>query len=77
MAQKIGLNGNGEGDKVSALKKAVKNLVEFIEKGGVVDFVAPTSENEAEEDEYGELRVSFEEIRRLEKKLHGIEHKTE
>lgn len=66
---------DGEGDKVKALDTAVKNLVNFIEKGGVVDFIIPEDELEtagAEEDDVQkkqELRVAFQQIRQLEKKL--------
>jgi len=69
---------DGEGDKVKALDTAVKNLVNFIEKGGVVDFIIPEEEEEpkeGEEKKNEELRVAFQEIRQLEKKLALIEHK--
>jgi len=69
---------DGEGDKVKALDTAVKNLVNFIEKGGVVDFIIPEEEEEPEEGEEKkneELRIAFQEIRQLEKKLALIEHK--
>ena len=76
VAKQLGLK-EGEGDKVKALDTAVKNLVNFIEKGGVVDFVIPESEGEEEGDggENEQLRVAFEEIRRLEKKVALLEHK--
>lgn len=67
---------DGEGDKIKALDIAVKNLVNFVEKGGVVDFVIPESEEEeGEEDENKNLRVAFQEIRLLEKKISLLEHK--
>lgn len=67
----------GEGDKVKALDKAVKNLVNFIEKGGIVDFVIPDTgeEGEGKDDENQKLRVAFQEIRRLESKITLLEHK--
>lgn len=65
-----------DGEKVNALTKSVKNLVDFVEKGGVVDFVAPEDEGE-NEDKHAELRLSFEEIRRLEKRLNLLEHKNQ
>lgn len=43
-----------DGDKVKALDTAVKNLVNFIKKGGVVDFVIPESDEEDEGEEYGD-----------------------
>lgn len=69
------INPNGEGDKVKALDTAVKNLVNFIEKGGVVDFVAPEEEEDEEDESLAELRLAFEEIRQLEKKVELLEHK--
>jgi len=71
----LNIKKNGEGDKVKALDTSVKNLVNFIEKGGVVDFIVP-DENEGEEDNNSELRVAFQEIRQLEKKLELLEYKT-
>lgn len=68
-----------EGDKVKALDTAVKNLVNFIEKGGIVDFVISESDEGNENEEHNEsndqLRVAFQEIRRLEKKLALLEYK--
>ena len=74
----LNIKKDGEGDKVKALDTAVKNLVNFIEKGGIVDFIIPEDEEEQEEGEESkneELRVAFQEIRQLEKKLTLIEHK--
>lgn len=76
--RQLGLKENEEGDKVKALDVAVKNLVNFIEKGGVVDFIIPENEEESEEGEANskqELRVAFQQIRQLEKKLSLLEHK--
>ncbi|MBA4327605.1 MAG: hypothetical protein C0428_05205 [Polaromonas sp.] len=68
-----------EGDKVTALTKAVKHLVNFIERGGEVDFVVPNDEEAQEETADGEpakqaldyqvLRDRSAEIRLLEGKL--------
>lgn len=78
----IGLDRNNEGDKVNELSSAVRKLVDFVEKGGEVDFVLPDEEEDIEEDEADEnvqerekLRVMFKEVRRLEKKIHQLEHK--
>jgi len=75
------LKEDGEGDKTNALDKAVKNLVNFIESGGEVDFIIPEEEVESEENEktspeYGDLRVAFQEIRQLENKIKLLESKT-
>lgn len=78
----IGLKKEGEGDKTNALERAVKNLVDFIETGGEVDFVIPEEDEEGDETEgvtpdYEELRVTFQEIRQLEYKIKLLEHKKE
>lgn len=76
IVSQLKIKPNGEGDKVKALDTAVKNLVNFIEKGGVVDFIIPEDEEtEGEEDKNSELRVAFQEIRQLEKKIELLEHK--
>jgi len=80
--REIGLDTDKEGDKVNELTSAVRKLVDFIEKGGEVDFVIP-DDSEAEEDgeedasaqERQELRVMFKEVRRLENQLRQLEHK--
>lgn len=77
VAEKLGLDPQGEGDKINALDKSVKHLVNFIEKGGVVDFVLPEEDETDGEPDDGnqELRVAFEEIRQLEQKIALLEHK--
>ena len=77
ITEKLGIKNNGKGDKIKALNTAVKNLVNFIEKGGVIDFVVPEEEEieEGEEDQHEDLRVAFNEIRKLEKKIELLEHK--
>jgi len=62
-----------EGDKKVALGSSVKKLVDFIEKGGIVDFIIP-EDKEGEENKNEELRIAFQEIRKLEKKLALIEY---
>lgn len=69
---------DGEGDKVKALDTAVKNLVNFVEEGGIVDFIEPEDAEDIDENQANEnqkLRVAFQEIRQLEKKLSLLEHK--
>ena len=76
--KQLKLKKEGEGDKVKALDTAVKDLVSFIEKGGVIDFVLPKNEEKPEEGterEYDDLRIAFQEIRRIENKLAWLEHK--
>lgn len=48
---KLNLENNQEGDKITALKKSVQNLVNFSENGGIVDFVEPLIDEENDEDE--------------------------
>lgn len=74
----LNIKADGESDKIKALNTAVKNLVNFIENGGVVDFVMPEPEHGTEESNTssnGELRLAFQEIRQLEKKIALIENK--
>ncbi len=78
ISAQLKLKKDGEGDKINALDKAVKNLVNFVENGGVVDFIMPDDAEELEEGEAKNnenLRVAFQEIRQLEKKLGLLEHK--
>jgi len=77
LIKELGIKKEGEGDKVNALDKAVKNLVNFSESGGEVDFIIPKeSEGEEEEGEndnlppeYDKLRNTIQDIRLLETKL--------
>ena len=77
MIKKLSIKKTGEGDKVEALETSIMNLVNFIEQGGEVDFIMPESgiEEGDEEPSNKELRVAFQEIRRLEEKIALIEHK--
>ncbi|ELN9000199.1 hypothetical protein RZT97_000959 [Vibrio cholerae] len=71
---KLEENGeNGDGEKINALNKAVKNLLDFIEKGGEIDFVVTDENNSIEELE--QLRINFSEIKQLENKLLALENK--
>lgn len=75
MELKIGQDSDG--DKVNALNKAVKNLIDFIEFGGEVDFVVPDESDEegknATKPEYEKLRTTIQDIRLLETKLKLLE----
>ena len=71
----IGINKNNEGEKITVLESPVKKLVDFIEKGGEVDFIVPDeasdeakNENDPNSKTREELRVTFREVRLLEKK---------
>ncbi len=75
------IDNNGEGEKVNALNKAVKDLIDFIEYGGEVDFIVPDVDNEelnVEEGEgskpkYEKLKNTIQEIRQLDNKLKLLE----
>ncbi len=74
------LDQNTQGDKITALEKSVKDLVDFIENGGEVDFVIPEEELDEESgketnQEYINLKSAFQEIRQLENKIHLLENK--
>jgi len=79
IVKQLKLKPDTEGDKITALKKAVKNLVNFIESGGEVDFVIPeiaeSDEDEAISSNYGNLRITYQEIRQLEAKIKLLESK--
>lgn len=79
LIDELKLDGKKEGDKITALEKSVKKLVDFVDKGGEVDFIMPDEENdevqENDSNEKNDMRVAFQEIRRLEKKLALLEHK--
>lgn len=81
--QQIGLDTKNSGDKVNALESSVAKLVDFIEKGGEVDFVVPdevepdetNKENDPNTKTREELRVIFREVRLIERKIQQIEFK--
>jgi hypothetical protein len=79
--KELALKKSSEGDKITALDKSVKDLVNFIERGGEVDFIIPedkTSGDVADDDlsmqAKSDLRIAFKEIRRLEHHIKQIEH---
>lgn len=68
---------NSQGDKIKALDKAIQNLVNFISEGGEIDFIMPDNEDDIENGSKSneELRVAFQEIRKLENKISLLENK--
>ena len=66
-------NKNNDGEKITALKKATQNILNFIENGGGVDFVNPT--NNEDREKLKELTDGFIKIRELENKVKQLEHK--
>lgn len=71
----LGLNSQNEGDKIIALEKSVKKLLEFTENGGQVDFVfnENISKNPELREENKLLRQNVEKIRELESKIKYLE----
>lgn len=79
--ESLGINADSQGDKVQALDSSIKKLVDFIEKGGEVDFVLPDEGAESlgddDKEKRDDLRVVFKEIRQLEKKMRQIEYNSD
>ena len=76
LVNKFSLDQNNQGDKVTALDKAINNLVDFVEMGGEVDFVMPDGkkpDDKNNQKEKHELRIVFQEIRKLVRKLSLID----
>jgi len=74
IVKKLKLKPKEEGDKVTALEKSIKNIIDFTEKGGLIDFIQPNEE--AEENVNGELkefRKNCVEIRQIEDKIKMLE----
>ena len=72
------LEDQNEGDKIAALTKAVEDLVEFLERGGSVDFVLPEAVGSKEDDkepsvELQLLRDRVYDIHQLEQKIPLLE----
>jgi len=78
------IDTDGDGEKVNSLNRSVKDLINFVEYGGEVDFIVPDEDTEegdvekGEEEnkpEYEKLRNTIQEIRQLENKLRLLEEK--
>ena len=75
LTNKLKLNNGSQGDKINALSKAIKNLVEFIETGGAVDFIVPETDNNTDEtNESDELKNMFKQIRSESAEIRQLEH---
>lgn len=79
--EQLKLQQANDAETIKTLEKSVKQLVDFIEKGGEVDFVVPdeaetnTEEGNAEAKTREELRVIFKEVRQIERKINLISFK--
>lgn len=71
VAQTLKINQSGDGEKYKVLEKSVRNLVEFVEKGGEIDFFSQCDNNASEEHE--KLKSNFSEIKKLEKRVLRLE----
>lgn len=70
----LGLNKETEGDKITAIEKSIKKLLEFTENGGQVDFVQNDKTVEEDLREINlQLKNNIEEIRKLESRLKYLE----
>lgn len=74
ISKKLNIDTAKKGDVVNSLDVSVKNLVDFVEKGGVVDFVAPDDDVGEDSEQYVDLNLNFQEIRRLERRLELLEY---
>jgi hypothetical protein len=67
------------GDKIIALEKSIKTLLDFIDSGGEIDFIVPEENSSSEEsekiDSFKKIRESSKEIRAIKEKLRLIERK--
>lgn len=61
----LNINQNGDGEKVIALEKSVRNLIDFVEKGGEVDFFANEDKDEKVSEDIALLKANFDEIKQL------------
>ena len=79
--EKLKLDIDSDGDKITALKKAITKLIDFTQKGGAVDFIEPEINEEGEQidnpvrKELADLKTDVQEIRKLENKIKLLENK--
>lgn len=74
----LNLNVTQQGDKITAIEKSIKKLIDFTQKGGMVDFVQPDESNFTEDeenmrDEVSQLKENISKIRLLEDKVKLLE----
>jgi len=81
IVKELNLNKGNQGDKKEALSKAISKLIDFIEKGGEVDFVMPEESDDTKADTKGEnakdvrvLQQNIAQVRRLENTIKAIDH---
>lgn len=64
-----------DGEVLNALENSIKQLVEFIEKGGHVDFVVPNPGDDADESDGDDERAEINEIRQMAEEVRTLENK--
>jgi len=81
IVKELDLNKGNQGDKKEAVSKAITKLIDFIEKGGEVDFVMPEESDDEKANAKGEnvkvvrmLQKNIEQVRRLENTIRAIGH---
>ena len=72
VAETLGIHQDGDGEKYKVLEKSVKNLVDFVERGGEVDFFS--QEENSDSEDHVLLKSNFSEIKKLEKRVLQLEH---
>jgi len=76
----ISQNKIDSGEIESTLNKSITKLLDFIDKGGEVDFTVPENEENEEDEEVVQIKesleIKFQEIRQIENKLRLIQHKS-
>lgn len=88
LVEEFGLQGNGDGDKITALEKSIKDLVNFTEEGGEVDFMLPEEPEPSDDEDEAvadgaqqairvELHETIRQIKALEEKRRLLEHHSE
>ena len=64
----------GQGDKIIALRKSIGTILDFVEKGGEVDFFNPAGKAGSGDEQQKKLSREFAEIRELENQIKQIGH---
>ena len=80
----LGIAAVGDGERAEALDRAVKKLVDFIERGGEVDCIVPDAEPDQDEQQgdqppnqlenLRQVREQFATIRTLENRIRALSH---
>ena len=65
---------DGKGNKITALRQSIRTILDFVEKGGVVDFFNPADKAVSGNEQQKKLSREFAEIRELENQIKQIEH---